>query len=428
MIDQFRRRDLFPDVDAATFNQRGGPITSQFDVELSAPKGTIYYTTDGSDPRMIGGAVNPDATEYNGSFRLADNALVRVRVLDGDEWSAIDEATFVVDVVPADASNLRVSELHYHPSDPTEAELDAGHEDGDDFEFIELVNISNQRIDLTHVEFIQVVEDGDEQGVSFDFADGQITQLGPGERLVVVEDLEAFQFRYGDSLPVAGQWSGGLNNRTEKVTLGAGETIFQQFVYSDAWHPRTDGSGPSLEIVDASDPNLDRWGQASGWAVSAQLGGTPGVGGGFRVPGDSNGDGTFDSSDLVVVFAAGEYEDDTPKNSTFEEGDWDGDGDFTTSDLVYAFQQGNYQRGARPQPAASAVGAALAEFKAEESIQPHESLPTSATSDADGLRPRWDDLAIRDELFALDDERELNDQKADALTQDIEDLLELSSL
>ncbi|MCA9150436.1 MAG: hypothetical protein KDA92_14090, partial [Planctomycetales bacterium] len=65
-------------------------------------------------------------------------------------------------------------------------------------------------------------------------------------------------------------------------------------------------------------------------------------GGVIPVPGDVNGDGIFNSSDLLLVFQAGEYEDDILGNSTFEEGDWDGDGDFTTSDLVWALQHGSY--------------------------------------------------------------------------------------
>ena len=58
--------------------------------------------------------------------------------------------------------------------------------------------------------------------------------------------------------------------------------------------------------------------------------------------GDSNLDGAFDSSDLVLIFATGKYEDDVDGNSGWEDGDWDGDGDFTTADLVAAFQRGNY--------------------------------------------------------------------------------------
>ncbi|MEZ6120654.1 MAG: hypothetical protein R3C28_29320 [Pirellulaceae bacterium] len=48
------------------------------------------------------------------------------------------------------------------------------------------------------------------------------------------------------------------------------------------------------------------------------------------VPGDANGDGRFDSSDLVQIFQAGHYEDAVDRNSTKAEGDFNGDGDFTT--------------------------------------------------------------------------------------------------
>ena len=67
-----------------------------------------------------------------------------------------------------------------------------------------------------------------------------------------------------------------------------------------------------------------------------------------RQPGDSNGDGIFNSSDLVFVFRAAEYEDGIDGNSTFEEGDWNGDGDFDSADLVAAFQAANYVAEASP--------------------------------------------------------------------------------
>ena len=58
--------------------------------------------------------------------------------------------------------------------------------------------------------------------------------------------------------------------------------------------------------------------------------------------GDSNLDGFFDSSDLVSVFQAGEYEDNLAGNSNWADGDWNGDGEFTTRDLVFAFQTAAY--------------------------------------------------------------------------------------
>ena len=67
-----------------------------------------------------------------------------------------------------------------------------------------------------------------------------------------------------------------------------------------------------------------------------------------RPLGDVNDDGVFDSSDLVALFQAGEYEDDLAGNSTFEEGDWNGDGDADSADLVFAFQSGRFVAAARP--------------------------------------------------------------------------------
>ena len=59
-------------------------------------------------------------------------------------------------------------------------------------------------------------------------------------------------------------------------------------------------------------------------------------------PGDVNLDGVFDSSDLVAIFAAAEFEDGVTGNSVWSTGDWNGDGEFDTSDLVFAFQSGRY--------------------------------------------------------------------------------------
>ncbi len=67
-----------------------------------------------------------------------------------------------------------------------------------------------------------------------------------------------------------------------------------------------------------------------------------------RLAGDVNDDGLFNSSDLVAVFMAGEYEDALPRNSTFVEGDWNDDGEFNSSDLVLAFRLGHYSPAIRP--------------------------------------------------------------------------------
>lgn len=347
VVGQLRSKGLYPSVVAPSFNQHGGDVPDGFALTITAPRGTILYTTDGSDPRLVGGTVNPDALTWTPgqSITLDRDSIVRSRVWDGSNWSAMNQATFSVGAAAA-PDTLRVAEVHYNPAQPSSEEIIAGFDDKDDFEFIELINAGSQTIDVTNVRFVQQEIEGETQGVAFDFSTSSITRLAPGQRILVVEDLAAFRFRYGDDLPVAGEWSGGLGNGGETVRLQIADQLLQEFTYDDGWHPTTDGEGYSLEVIDPSLPDLSVWNAAAGWRPSTTIGGTPGTGSDTSIPGDSNGDGVFNSSDLVVVFQAGEYEDAVPGNSSFAEGDWNGDGDFTTADLVFAFQAGNYVAGA----------------------------------------------------------------------------------
>ena len=346
VVDQLRRANMYPDIDAPEFNQHGGRVAKDFELVITHAEGTsTFYTTDGSDPRLVGGDLSPTAMPYQAPILLRENTTIKARSLSNGEWSAMTEASFMASA-PASASSLRISEINYHPAASTEAEIAAGFEDSDEFEFLELTNISNEAIDLSAVQFVQTQVDGESQGVTFDFGDSHVTRLGPNESLVVTENIDAFRFRYGDQVLVAGQWNGGLNNASEQIRLVATDTTIHQFTYHDDWYPRTDGNGPTLESVDPHSEDLSAWNRKSGWRASFSNGGTPGQP--SRIPGDVNGDGIFNSADLVAVFQIGEYEDDIAGNSTFEEGDWNGDGDFNSRDLVTVFILGNFQKNAIP--------------------------------------------------------------------------------
>jgi hypothetical protein len=345
VLSQLRRKGLYPSLEAPQFNQHGGVVDTGFALQMSAPAGTIYYTLDGTDPRQIGGTVEPSAMIWSpgSSFGLTSDTRVMSRTWDGSSWSALNTAQFLVGI-GAPPTTLRVSEVHYNPGLPSAAEIAAGFDDKDDFEFLELINVGSAAIDLTQARLVQLTVAGETVGVDFDFATSPITRLAAGERVVVAENTAAFRFRYGNDLPLAGQWGGGLGNGGELITLQTGDDLIQQFTYDDAWHPATDGGGFSLELIAPGIPDLQRWNQATAWRQSAQIGGSPGRD--SLLAGDSNADGIFNSSDLVLVFQAGKYEDGIANNATFAEGDWNGDGDFTTADLVLAFQLGNYVPGA----------------------------------------------------------------------------------
>jgi hypothetical protein len=293
-----------------------------------------------------------ELTSFQDTISLPGNMVeaghtyrARVRMRDDtgrySHWSAPIQFTATVGTPTELIAGLRISEVHYNPAAPSASELAAGFTDNDDFEFIEMVNVSDKTLDLRLTRLVEsTLPAGGNQGVEFDFATAEVQFLDPGQRLVIVENRAAFAARYGSGLPVAGEWAGRLDNDTEQLTLAAAGVVIQQFGYSDAWYASTDGNGSSLEVVDPRQSDLNRWKVKEGWRASARPGGTPGVG--DTIPGDSNRDGRFDSSDLVTVFQAGEYEDGIAANSTFEEGDWNGDGDFDTKDIVFAFQAGIY--------------------------------------------------------------------------------------
>ena len=71
-----------PEFNRATDNSRSIQVTSR--------QGEVYYTTNGSDPRRIGGAVAPKAKLHEGgTIKLTRDATLNTRVRYRNEWSAL---------------------------------------------------------------------------------------------------------------------------------------------------------------------------------------------------------------------------------------------------------------------------------------------------------------------------------------------------
>ena len=79
----------------------------------------------------MGGAVNPAAGVYEDPIVLAKAATVKARVKDGENWSAITSADFLVDLTPATSESFVISEIMYDPAAPSEEGLAAGHSKSD---------------------------------------------------------------------------------------------------------------------------------------------------------------------------------------------------------------------------------------------------------------------------------------------------------
>ncbi|MBN2477233.1 MAG: lamin tail domain-containing protein [Pirellulales bacterium] len=278
VLSQLKARGLYPSVTAPTCVPRGGEVTPGYWLSISAQGGTIYYTVDGSDPRLPGGAVNTaHARIYSGAIPLNESCVLKARVLSGGRWSALNEAEYVVR--PAGAENLVISEINYNPYDPTDEELliDPAWTAAD-FEFVELQNTGSQSIDLKFARF--------DRGIAFDFAWSDVTQLAPQQSLVVVANQAAFAARYGTGQLVAGQFEGTLDNAGEGLTLldWADEPILD-FAYNDSgdWPGRADGKGASLELLDpaavpATEPlRTEYLEDGNHWRSSSEYGGSPGM-------------------------------------------------------------------------------------------------------------------------------------------------------
>ena len=286
LLNQLRNRGMFPGVGAPSFYidgapQHGGPVEVGDLLTMPAAAGTVYYTLDGSDPRLPGGAVSATALAFDGTpIPIGQSVPVKARARLGTTWSALSEAEFFV-YRPASVENLVVTELNYNPYDPTPAEL-AGDANlvNDDFEFIELQNISGGTVDLRGAAFAD--------GIAFDFTGSDVEMLAPGGHVVVAANPAALAARYGATINLAGGYDGRLRNQGEQIRLHDrwGEAIFA-FDYDNGggWPGRATGKGASLELADpAGLPGIEPQRTAfleddANWRSSSEYGGSPGSAG-----------------------------------------------------------------------------------------------------------------------------------------------------
>ncbi|MHC1764386.1 MAG: lamin tail domain-containing protein [Verrucomicrobiia bacterium] len=226
----------------------GGSTDISFDLELSAVRGALPMQ-----------AAPP--------FFLTRSTRVIARARQGDEWSALNEQWFAVNLIAASSNNLVVSEICYRPPEPESAAERAVATDRDEFEFVEVMNVSASSVDLTGVKFTG--------GVLFNFPEG--TALSPGARIVVVRNRAAFQARYGTGAVIAGEYQGNLSNGGEEIVLenAAGAEICR-VRYSDKapWPPGANEGGVSL-VLKRPGPQ-PAYHDPSQWRVSVLAGGSPG--------------------------------------------------------------------------------------------------------------------------------------------------------
>ena len=293
VFNQLKSRNLYPDTAAPEFevdgtHRHGGLVSPTNSVTIDSTD-TVYYTTDGTDPRAIGGAVA--GSPYSAPLSFSKPTLLKARAKNGSEWSALCEAVFWTGDIP-----LAVTELMYHaPSN----QLD----------FIEIRNTSDETVNLVGYKL--------DSAIDFKFRNSAVSTLAPGEFLVAFKDIDGFGTAYAtNGILMAGEYKGDFDNAGEKVELQFWNHDLISFRYSDArnWPQAADGAGHSLIPLDSALDAEERGSLSYGgnWRASYYIGGSPGYA--DPLPGktvllneitantDTDEDPPFDSNDQIELY------------------------------------------------------------------------------------------------------------------------------
>ncbi|MGE3310250.1 MAG: CotH kinase family protein [Limisphaerales bacterium] len=237
--------------------------------------------------------------QVSGPVFMAGPTRLMARARRSGEWSALNEALYLPGAAAPAPGDLVVSQFCFRPPDPAVAAEIQVSTDRDDFEFIELLNVSDSVLDLAGVRI--------GGGVSFVFPAGET--LPPGQRVLVVRSRAAFAARHGAlSAVIAGEYQGRLANDSDSIEVrDPTGRLLVAFTYADRspW-PASPNTGYALVLVrperkpDPSDP--------ANWRASVLPGGTPGRSDATRFQGvagaDANGNGQPDLIDYALGIQA----------------------------------------------------------------------------------------------------------------------------
>jgi hypothetical protein len=377
---------------------------------------------------------------------------------------------------------LVVSEFNYNPGQPSDAALViVNNLNSSDLEFIEITNPTGGVVSLDEWRVRGEVDFDFPVGVSL--TPGQSVTIVSFDVAAPANASRLLAFRAHYTLPadvqLLGGFSGALSNSYGVIRLERpGPTLngdvprllADEFVYDDR-SPWPDADGNGLSLTRRSVANFA--GDGAGWQASSPTPGSQSTvnadlngdgivnvidvdilssairlqnapidldGDGATTKsdldvmitqvlqtsyGDANLDGTFNLTDLVLLFTAGEYEDGIPFNSTWAEGDWNADGDFTTRDLVEAFMAGGYVPAATR---ADDIAAARSQSNetSQQQIAHDRQLEDSESVNNDLPRRKRElnlnrvpdrSLTVRDHLFADEQQLEFTLQRASDLTR-----------
>jgi len=189
------------------FSPAQGIVPFGSTVSLNNPygNGVIYYTTDGTDPRLPGGGFSPSATPYTGAIPITGPTEITARIYVNGRWGNRIESPWGAVCkqryqLPQNYSGIVINEIMYHPGTACGAftpELD----------YVEILNTGNTAVDMSFVKFTN--------GIDYTFPFG--STLAPNQFYVIAEDKAIFDTNYGATAD--GQYKGTLSNKGDSLVL-----------------------------------------------------------------------------------------------------------------------------------------------------------------------------------------------------------------
>ena len=263
VINQLKAAGLLPTVDFPKILADGSEVTSSIvnltkslSVSFSNPNssGTIYYTTNGSDPRLSDNSVAPSAISATSftTITVASPTIVKARVLQNNQWSALREVIFTN---KANRNKIKITEIQYMP-------IAAGGYGDKSLEYIEFKNTADVWVDIGGCRIDSAVK----------YVFPSPTLIPPHGFVVVAADISAFESLYFTT--PTGRFSGNLANEGERIVLinENGSTLIDvKYKPNEGWpvlYP-----GHSLVPVDpmpSGNPNNSAY-----WRQSIYLYGSP---------------------------------------------------------------------------------------------------------------------------------------------------------
>ena len=228
LIPEYQRRGWYPSIDAPrALNGAGESISDGATIAADdmlyltgGSAGTVYYTTDGSDPRGADGSAAAGAVAYSGGIAVPPEGLsVNARILTaGGEWSALSTLTVKgEEVLATQAEAVRLAAVY---SSTTGL--------GDEGEFIVLTNVSENAV-LLDALVVKCAKKGK--------TPGELFTVGTGVRLVAGASMRFEQ---------SAHWPSGkiTNGEVDMLLVDAeGATVQTLFFSSKWWNGIADGTG-----------------------------------------------------------------------------------------------------------------------------------------------------------------------------------------